>query len=55
MGGHVNDQQIVTLSESVNNINDDGIIMTEDVHTSYFKKIWKPIKIFLHKLLKIFN
>ena len=41
-GGHVNDQQIVTLSESVNNINDDGIIMTEDVHTSYIKKFGNP-------------
>ena len=43
-GGHVNDQQIVTLSESVNNINDDGIIMTEDVHTSYIKKFGNPSK-----------
>ena len=43
-GGHVNDQQIVTLSESVNNINDDGIIITEDVHTSYFKKFGNPSK-----------
>ena len=43
-GGHVNDQQIVTLSESVNNINDDGIIMTEDVHTSYLKKFGNPSK-----------
>ena len=43
-GGHVNDQQIVTLSESVNNINDGGIIMTEDVHTSYFKKFGNPSK-----------
>ena len=43
-GGHVNDQQIITLSESVNNINDGGIIMTEDVHTSYFKKFGNPSK-----------
>ena len=43
-GGHVNDQQIVTLSESVNNVNDDGIIITEDVHTSYFKKFGNPSK-----------
>jgi len=43
-GGHVNDQQIITLSESVNNINDDGIIMTEDVHTSYIKKFGNPSK-----------
>ena len=43
-GGHVNDQQIITLSESVNSINDGGIIMTEDVHTSYFKKFGNPSK-----------
>jgi hypothetical protein len=43
-GGHVNDQQIITLTESVNNINDGGIIVTEDVHTSYFKKLGNPSK-----------
>ncbi len=43
-GGHVNDQQIITLAESVNNINDDGIIVTEDVCTSYFKKFGNPSK-----------
>ena len=43
-GGHVNDQQIITLSESINNIKDDGILVTEDVHTSYFKKFGNPSK-----------
>ena len=43
-GGHVNDQQIITLGESVHNINDNGIILTEDVHTSYFKKFGNPSK-----------
>jgi len=43
-GGHVNDQQIITLSESLHNMNDDGIILTEDVHTSYFKKFGNPSK-----------
>ena len=43
-GGHVNDQQIITLGESVHNINDDGIIVTEDVHTSYLKKFGNPSK-----------
>jgi hypothetical protein len=43
-GGHVNDQQIITLSETINNVNDGGIIMTEDVHTSYFKKFGNPSK-----------
>ena len=43
-GGHVNDQQIITLGESVHNINDNGIIVTEDVHTSYLKKFGNPSK-----------
>ena len=43
-GGHINDQQIVTLSEGIHNINDDGIIVTEDVHTSYLKKFGNPSK-----------
>jgi len=43
-GGHVNDQQIITLGETINNINDNGIIVTEDVHTSYFKKFGNPSK-----------
>ena len=43
-GGHVSDQQIITLGESVHNINDNGIILTEDVHTSYFKKFGNPSK-----------
>ena len=43
-GGHTNNQQIVTLSESINNVNDGGIIVVEDVHTSYFKKFGNPSK-----------
>ena len=41
-GGHSNDQQIVTLAESIPNINDGGILVTEDVHTSYLKKFGNP-------------
>ena len=43
-GGHINDQQIITLSESVHNINDNGVIVIEDVHTSYLKKFGNPSK-----------
>lgn len=43
-GGHGNVQQIITLSEAVKNTNDDGIIVTEDVHTSYLKKFGNPSK-----------
>lgn len=37
-GGHTNIQQISTLANSVNNINDGGMIVIEDTQTSYMKK-----------------
>ena len=37
-GGHTNIQQITTLMESVNNVNDGGKIIFEDTHTSFMKK-----------------
>src|SRR6056300_316142 len=43
-GGHTNDQQIITLTECVNNINDDGIHVVEDVHSSYMKYYGNPSK-----------
>ena len=43
-GGHVNDQQIITLSEAIKNTNDGGVIVVEDVHTSYLKKFGSPSK-----------
>ena len=43
-GGHENNQQIVTLSESIPNIKDGGIILTEDTHTSYLKQFGNPSK-----------
>ena len=39
-GGHTNYQQIMTVNCCVPNIKDDGILITEDVHTSYIKKKW---------------
>ena len=47
-GGHGNVQQIVTLSEAIHNTNDDGIIVTEDVLTSYMKKFGNPSKYSFH-------
>ena len=41
-GGHQNRQQIITLSEAINNINDDGTIVIEDTHTRYFRKFGNP-------------
>ena len=43
-GGHSFEQQIVTVSESVNNINDGGTIIIEDVSTSYLKEYGGPSK-----------
>ena len=34
-GGHTNLQQITTLMESIQNVNDNGIILIEDTHTSF--------------------
>ena len=41
-GGHTNLQQIVTIMKSIKNINDDGIIVTEDTHSSYMSKFGNP-------------
>jgi len=43
-GGHSNVQQIITLNQAINNINDNGLVVTEDVHTSYLKKFGNPSK-----------
>ena len=43
-GGHVNDQQIITLSEAINNTNDGGVLVVEDTHTSYLKSFGNPSK-----------
>ena len=43
-GGHTNDQQIITLLESLEFINDGGIHIVEDVHTSYLKRYGNPSK-----------
>ena len=39
-GGHTNYQQIVTVNNCVPNIKDGGMLITEDVHTSYIKNKW---------------
>ena len=43
-GGHGNAQQIITLSEAIQHINDDGLIAIEDTHASYLKKFGNPSK-----------
>ena len=39
-GGHTNYQQIKTVNSCVPNIKDGGILITEDIHTSYIKDKW---------------
>ena len=43
-GGHTNEQQIITLIESIKNINNGGIHIVEDVHSSYQKHYGNPYK-----------
>ena len=43
-GGHTNDQQLITLLESLDFIKNGGIHIVEDVHTSYLKRYGNPSK-----------
>lgn len=43
-GGHTYEQQIITVYNSVDSINDGGMIIVEDTHTSYFKNFGYPSK-----------
>lgn len=43
-GGHTNDQQIISLINSIQNINDGGLHVVEDVHSSYQKQYGNPYK-----------
>jgi len=43
-GGHTNEQQILTAVNCISNINDKGILVTEDTHTSYQMKFGNPSK-----------
>lgn len=43
-GGHRNDQQIITTLKSAKNLRNKGLIIIEDVGTSYMKKFGNPSK-----------
>jgi len=43
-GGHTNFQQAITLNSAVDNIKDSGLIIVEDLHTSYLKEYGNPSK-----------
>ncbi len=41
-GGHQNHQQIVTASAAIPHINDGGLVVVEDMHTSYMRGFGNP-------------
>lgn len=50
-GGHTNFQQSTTLDCSIENINDGGLIIIEDTHTSYLNQYGNPSKYSFMNLL----
>lgn len=53
-GGHTNEQQIVTTHQSIPNIKDGGLLLVEDVHTSYFSDFDNPSKFSFINYAKLF-
>tara|TARA_B110001452_G_scaffold198287_1_gene168235 strand:+ start:3450 stop:4271 length:822 start_codon:yes stop_codon:yes gene_type:complete len=43
-GGHTNNQQVTTVTSCLKNINDGGIVVVEDTHTSYMTEFSNPQK-----------
>jgi 23S rRNA U2552 (ribose-2'-O)-methylase RlmE/FtsJ len=43
-GGHNNCQQIVTAHHAIRKLTDGGVLLVEDVHTSYLKEYGNPSK-----------
>ena len=43
-GGHTNENQILTLNNVINHVNDDGLIVIEDTGASYDNKHFNPSK-----------
>ncbi len=41
-GGHTNRQQIITTDKCIPHVKDGGMIVVEDVHTSYFREFGNP-------------
>lgn len=53
-GGHTNKQTAATVRNAVENINDGGLIIIEDAHTSYMKKFGNPSKSSIVEQTKVF-
>ncbi len=43
-GGHTNRQQIITVAESISHIKDGGVLVVEDIHSSYMPSFGNPSK-----------
>lgn len=41
-GGHSNEQQIVTATHALRHLRDRGVLLVEDVHTSYLREYLNP-------------
>jgi len=41
-GGHTNEQQIITAHKAIPHVKDGGMLIVEDVHTSYFRYFGNP-------------
>ena len=41
-GGHTYEQQIITVESSIGSINNGGLVVVEDTHTSYMKEFGAP-------------
>jgi len=58
-GGHTNRQQIVTSHYAIQNINDGGVLIVEDVHTNYFREFGNPSRYsfvnFAHRIVDGIN
>lgn len=58
-GGHTNRQQIVTSHYAIQNINDGGVLIVEDVHTNYFREFGNPFRYsfvnFAHRIVDGIN
>ena len=58
-GGHTNSQQITTVHHAIQNINDGGILIVEDTHTSYLREFGNPSRYsflnFAHRIVDSVN
>lgn len=58
-GGHTNRQQIVTCHHAIQNINEGGVLIVEDVHTNYLREFGGPSRYsfvsFAHRIVDCVN